>query len=316
VAAHQQGVEAVLTFSYPSATAAGGALPDVEGIELWRTSMPLGQEPKGGTPADIRIQVQLIEGQGELLRTLDRRAIERATRGPVLELRDDLETWYEENRQRMPLVVWYAIRTVCCGGRVSSFSNIARLEPQPPPAPPAGLTLSPSEEGIVLTWQAEAGLSTIIERSLDGRSWHSISGDPVVETTFTDRAARQGVTWWYRLLAVRQLEGGGRVIGDPGPALELEYADSYPPPAPANVVCLPEAEIVRLRWDPVAGAVSYRIFRQREGDSWRPLGLVSSHSFEDRKPQVGNLTYAVKAVDGAGNESEASTCTTLVGHPP
>ena len=38
----QQATDAVVTWTYPSMTSAGGPLPDLESIEVWRADIPLG----------------------------------------------------------------------------------------------------------------------------------------------------------------------------------------------------------------------------------------------------------------------------------
>ena len=315
LAVFQEATESVLRWSYPSLTTAGGPLPDVEAVEVWRAALPAGQEP----PLDQgqqQMHLSLLNAHGELISTLDPAALEQATRGPSLEVRDNLLTWYEANKDRMPLVIWYAVRTRCCGGRPSRFSNIARLVPLPPPQPPEGLELEVSADGIIVRWQADQGVAGLVERSADGQQWRSITPQPVKDGERLDRGAQQGKRWHYRVRAVKQLGTKGRVVGDPGPALMIDYPDTYPPAPASNLVCLPEGDMVRLRWDAAADAAFYRIFRMREGESWRQLGAADGTSFEDPQPLVGNLTYAVKSVDKAGNDAEAVTCTTVMGFPP
>ena len=55
---------AVLEWSYPSSTTAGGALDDVERIEVWRAALPLAQEPHGTSQRDRATKIQLLEARG------------------------------------------------------------------------------------------------------------------------------------------------------------------------------------------------------------------------------------------------------------
>ena len=89
----QQGHEAVLNWSYPSITTAGGPLPDVEAVEVWRTTLPAGLEPSANTDRERQIRHQLLEAQGDVLVSLDVAGLEGATRGPMLEIKDDLVRW-------------------------------------------------------------------------------------------------------------------------------------------------------------------------------------------------------------------------------
>jgi hypothetical protein len=313
--AFQQGMESVLSWSYPSITTDGGPLPDVEAVEVWRATLPAGQEPSDQTRRDLEIRYQLLEAQGVLLATLDPEAMDEATRGPMLSFEDDLIEWQRRFGREERWVVWYAVRTICCRKHRSEFSNIARLVPQLPPPPLEGLTVEPGEEGIILNWVAVPETTTIVERSADGEVWRVVSPEPVEGASWLDSGAEQGTSWSYRLRAVRSLEDG-RVVGEAGTPVSVDYPDIYPPLPPANLVCLPEPELVRLRWDPVEDSVWYLVSRRSGGQRQRLARRLRSLQLEDPAPPLGTVTYEVRAVDGAGNASEPATCTTVIGSAP
>jgi len=312
---HQEGTEAVLSWTYPSTTTAGGALPDLECIEIWRLGLPPSSEPHGAAPQQRRLSLQLLTTQGERIARLDRETLERYTRGPKLVFRDDLLAWYKANRDRMPLVLWYAVRSRCCGGRESEFSNIARLVPRTPPEPPPWKGFEVGPGGITLLWEDTGPV--LVERQEPDGSWRRLTPEPVTGGDWEDTGVSQGTTWRYRLRAVRGT-APALAIGEPGGVLEVPYPDVYPPPPPGSFVCLPEPGLVRLRWEPAPGAAAYRIFRRRRGGSgWTRLAwdFTGGTAFVDRTPPTGEVAYAIKAVDAAGNESEAATCTTSVVAP-
>ena len=310
---NQEGTQAVVTWGFPSMTRAGGPLPDIESVELWRVSLPKGQEPQGGSARDRAVRARIVTGKGRAIAVLAGASLDAATRGPRLEVRDDLVAWYRENRELMPLVVWYAVRTVCCGGRVSELSNIARLEPSLPPPPPTDLTAEAGARGITLGWAAAAGAPALVERSPDGVAWRRLTAEPVAEPPWTDGTAVQGRTWRYRLRSV----SGLKLVGNPTDPITVAYPDVYPPPAPEDLVCLPEEGTVRLRWAAVSGAAAYRVFRQRRNGTWAHIAhRTTKIELMDEAPRRGTVTYAVKALDAAGNESEAALCSTAAGPAP
>jgi len=312
----QLGTTSILTWSYPSMTRAGGPLPDLESVEIWRLSLPKEQEPRGTSPRQRRVRIQLLLNKGRRLTTLQGEGLEEATHGPKLEYHDDLLAWYQENRERLPLVVWYAVRSICCGGRASELSNIVRLQPQAPPTPPTAIAAEPTAEGIVITWQATGEAPVVVERSQKGKPWRRLTAEPVAKGPWRDDAAAEGTTWWYRLRTVRAV-GGARVYGEPSKPVAVDYPDVYPPQPPADLVCLPEAARIRLRWAAVGDAVEYRVFRKRKSGGWDHLDFhVKEREYSDGRPPAGNLTYAVRAVDAAGNESEPATCSTIAGSLP
>lgn len=306
----QENRQAILSWSYPSSTTSGESLHDLESVELWRATMLEVEAPvPGESPRDRELNRQLLLSTGERIVVLDRAGLDAATRGSKLEWYDNLEVWRRDNPSDETQMIWYAVRSVCCRGRESGLSNIARIVPTVPPAPPSDLVLEAEAEGIRLSWVPSEELPVIVERSSDGELWSAVTGAPLATGEWFDRGAAQGQGWNYRLRSVRRVEGGPRVVGEPCAPVGLFYPDIYPPAAPADLVCLPEGERVRLHWRSVASADSYRVSRGTEGAAAKLLATeIRASQFEDDGPPPGTSIYSVTAVDLAGNESEASTC--------
>ena len=314
----QEGSEAVLSWTYPASTSAGEPLPDLEAVEVWRLTVALAEAlPPAETARDRDLNRQLMLGSGERVAVLDDNALDAATQGSELRWRDDLSAWRREQPDEERQMVWYAVRSICCRGRESELSNIARLVPEPPPPPPGDLELEPGAAGIRLRWQPEAELPVLVERSPDGTDWRRLGDQPRSGGQWLDGGAEQGRSWSYRLRSVAEGEGGVRIVGEPGPPAEVAHPDIYPPPPPGDLVCLPEGERVRLRWQPVADAARYVVARAVAGGDEAVLAaeLAATH-FDDEAPPTGSLTYRVAAVDAAGNRSEPATCQAARGASP
>lgn len=315
LAVFQKDLMAVLSWSYPASTTAGDPLHDLEAVELWRATMlEVEAPPPGEDPRDRNLNRQLLISTGELIAVLDLAALDSATRGSKLEWVDDLDVWRRDHRSEETQMIWYAVRSVCCRGHESGLSNITRLVPETPPEPPTGLVLEAEAGGIRLTWVPNAEFPVIVERSPDGESWGALTGQPLTTGEWLDRTARQGHGWNYRLRSVHQPKGDPRIVGQSGPAAGLFYPDIYPPPAPTDLVCLPEGARVRLRWRAVTEADTYRVYRGAHDKE--PKVLVDDirvSQFEDDAPPAGTSRYGVAAIDSAGNESSASTCTAARG---
>ncbi len=318
LAVFQQGELVRLSWSYPSSTTAGEPLHDLESVELWRaTLLEVEAPPPGEKPRDRNLNRQLLLSNGERIVVLDQPALDAATRGSKLEWVDDLVVWRRDRPSDEPQMIWYAVRSVCCRGRESGLSNIARLVPEAPPAPPTGLELEAEADGIRLTWIPNEEFPVLVERSPEGEDWRTVVGSPLATGEWLDRGANQDRAWNYRLRSVHLRDNSPRIIGEPGPAIGLFYPDIYPPQTPADLVCLPEGTRVRLRWRSIPDAESYRVYRGRIGEEARILGAdLLSAQFEDNAPRPGTSTYTVTAVDAAGNESEASTCSAARGSNP
>jgi predicted small lipoprotein YifL len=317
--AYQEGDEAVLRWSYPSLTTAGQTLADVEAIEVWRATLPRGQEPPPPvTPQDRALQRQLLEAQGEIVQSLEPAEIAAATRGSFLVYRDDLERW----RQTSPAdpeaaVVWYGVRTICCRKRSSDLSNVVRLLPAKPPDPPVGVLLTAGAQGIEVRWDAVPGIFVMVERSADGTVWTAVTEKAVTGGEWRDEEADQGRAWSYRLRSVASLEGSGQIVGIPSEPVRIEHPDTYPPPTPGEVVCLPEGATVRVRWRLVPGAATYEVARKQGGGAAEALASdLTSVEFTDLEPPLGTITYFVVARDEVGNRSQSAECSVVMGAVP
>ena len=317
--AFQEGDDAVLRWSYPSMTTSGDSLTAIESIQVWRATLPAGQEPPPPVSAqDRQLRRQLLEGEGEVVRELSPDELAAITRGADLVFRDDLKRWRQSERAEVESpVLWYGVRTICCRKRESVLSNVVRLEPQAPPPPPTNLELEASTNGIDVGWRQSDDLETLVERSADGAGWTAVTEEPVRGGEWRDAKATQGRSWSYRLRSVRRLEGGGEVIGEPSPPARVDHPDTYPPATPEGVVCLPEGSQVRVRWQAVVGEVTYRVSRH-EGSAPAEVLAEGVRVLEliDPSPPLGALRYVVVAVDNAGNESVAVDCAVVMGAVP
>ncbi|MCP4903041.1 MAG: hypothetical protein GY906_39255 [bacterium] len=315
LAVHQEGTDTVLAWSYPTSTSVGGPLPDLEEIEIWRITFPRNQEPSPDEQGDRTVVAQLFTARGERIGILDVVGIDAATRGPLLTHSDDLLSWYEEHKEVGPAVLWYAVRSRCCRRRLNEYSNLARLAPQSPPPPPTALRANASPGGVELRWEAHEGMAVLVERAQEGRRWRRVREQPIEGSGWTDEGATQGQVWTYRLRSVATGGDGALTIGQAGDSATIDYQDVYPPEVPLNLVCLPEGQRVRLRWQAAGDGSEYLVLRQKDGGAWRQLSSrVTAAAFEDRLPPSGHLVYAVRAVDKAGNQSESATCSTVVGN--
>lgn len=311
----QDGRSAVLRWSYPSSTTSGEVLYDLEAVQIWRaTFAEIEAPPVAENVRERDLNRQLLLANGELVAELDRSALEAATRGAKLEWRDDLVRWRAEHPSDEPQMLWYAVRTVCCKRRQSGLSNIVRLVPVEPPAPPGDLRVVAEAEGIRLSWTPHDELPVIVERSPDGSRWETVTRKPLTTDHWIDRRAPQQQHWSYRLRSVIRATGKPRVVGEPGPPTETFYADIYPPAVPDGLVCLPEGSRVRLRWQGVADALAYRVRRAVEDGAAETLAdNLGTPQFEDLAPPPGTSTYEVTAIDAAGNESAPAQCSAARG---
>ena len=303
---HQDLNEVVLTWKFPALTRSGRTLTDLARVEVYRLEVPPGQESVAATPAGVELQRQLMVSRATLVTTLEGESLRLATRGENLEYRETLPAI--EDGKAAP-TYWYAVRSVRRDRTASAPSVVVAWQRKPIPPAVAGFKAEPLPEGVQLSWETIAdveGARYVLERrTVPNGSWDEFGLTIATASPQLDTKAKQGFTFRYRIRAFV-----AETAGPLSPEIEVKYLDIYPPPPAANFICLPEPGIVRLRWDASPEAdVSYKVFRRKPGSTWVHLtDQATNAEFDDTKPQPGEREYAVKAVDAAGNESEALYC--------
>ncbi len=306
--AYQDGNEIVLNWAYPQLTRGGRELTDLASVEVWRLEATPGQEQAGSGPGGEALRQQLMLGRGKLAARLEGESLQAATHGNSLTYRETLPSYPAGTS---PPSVWYAVRSRRKDGTPSALSNIVTWQPRPIPPTPTGFTAKPEAGGIALTWEPVAGFTYVVERRASKVApWEITSPIGIDKPSFMDATAQQGQTWWYRVRSYLN-----RAASLPSAELEVPYPDIYPPAAVTSFLCLPESGLVHLRWDPSPEAgVIYKIFRRQGKGSWDHLQEdFKLTEYTDNKPPAGELEYAVKAVDAAGNQSDPVYCTARTG---
>ncbi|MFH1176414.1 MAG: lipoprotein [Acidobacteriota bacterium] len=309
----QEEQEVVLSWKFPALTRSGRMLTDLARVEVWRLEVPPGQDLAISGPTAEELRRQLMLSRGVLVERMEGEGLRLATRGGQLEHREPVTPGAEGST---PPLFWYAVRSLRRDGTASALSNIVTWQAQPVPPGVEGFAARVQKDGIALTWEPVPGARYLIERREAGGRWEEGRSKLEEKEGLLDPTARQGKTWRYRVRAVVKPTAGltGNIGGPPTEELEVAYPDIYAPPAPASFICLPEPDMVRLRWDPSPEAnVTYKVFRRQGGDKWQHVEEKTTNTeYADMSPLDGEAEYAVKAVDEAGNQSEALYCTVRI----
>jgi hypothetical protein len=183
-------------------------------------------------------------------------------------------------------------------GAASPLITVA-LDAAPKAAQGAAVTYD--EQTLTLTWTAEAGASYVV--------YDAATPDvPVQAERFKDGKFTQPVAFGKKIcFVVRTVEGTAPLSIESAPTAEacVTPADTFPPPAPANLVALASTGAISLTWDAVTAAdlAGYIILRgEGSGDRLQPLMTepVTGTSFNDQTAKAGvRYFYAVVAVDKA-----------------
>jgi predicted small lipoprotein YifL len=306
--AYQDGTEVVLTWSYPQLTRGGQTLTDLGRVEVWRLEVPPGQEQVGSGPQGEELRRQLMLARGKLAARLEGPSLQAATRGSSLTYRESLPEI--PTGTSLP-ALWFVVRSLRKVGTPSALSNIVSWQTRPVPPTPTGLHAKPAADGITLSWDEVPGFGYAVERRASpAAAWELVSPLGIEKSSFLDTTAQQGQTWTYRVRSYLKF-----AASLPSQASEVPYPDVYPPAPVTSFICLPEPGQVPLRWEASPEPrVTYKVFRRQGEGGWEHLEeAFQGIEFTDTAPPSGEVEYAVKAVDAAGNQSDAVYCTVRTG---
>jgi predicted small lipoprotein YifL len=316
LAVAQRGNQLVLRFAYPQTTTAGAKLPGLAAVEVLAMTRPV----TAGAELPI-VDVREFSAAARPLATLRGAELQSAIEGGQVVVRLPLP---EVPAAAAPApapapaatpgptagtLYVYGVRTVAEGGEASAWSNLARLLPQPPPAPPTNLRLEPRARGVELTWSADgptvAGFA-VFRRPAASRSWgEPLATLPADARSYLDESARYGERYIYAVTSLGAQEP--RVESGFGEEQEVSYEDRFAPAPPEDLVALPQTGAVSLVWQPSpdVDAKGYLVYRQDPGTDFRQLTPepIAELKYADSGLTGGLLfRYRLTAVDAAGNE--------------
>jgi chitodextrinase len=266
-----------------------------------------------GTPDAASItRVSLIR-TGSVTHAFDQNA--RATSLSFSQTAGGLEVNMPSNRNEAP-PGYYMLFLVNDQGvpSVASFVRFpAPYEDTSPPTAPTGLSAAGGVGTVALSWTAasdDVGVTRYNVHRSSSPGFTPTATNRIGQTTSTayaDNGVPAG-TWYYKVTA----EDAAGNVGPASPeATTTVSADTSPPSAPAGLQATAVgATSVSLSWSAATddvGVAGYRVIRNGS-----QVGTPSGTSFTDTglQPSAG-YTYAVVAVDAAGNASDPSTPITV-----
>ena len=150
-----------------------------------------------------------------------------------------------------------------------------------------------------------------IYRRTGEESWTRLNADkPWPLSVFEDRQVINGVTYQYRIRAVRRFHAT-LIEGASSTVVAVAPADLTPPPPPVNLVGVSTETGVRLRWQPVDAPdlAGYHVYRMAERETrYKRLTrtIVKEATYLDETVGKGQwYHYRLTAVDQAESANES-----------
>ena len=152
----------------------------------------------------------------------------------------------------------------------------------------ADVTVSNIYEGVSVKWsQVEGADSYRVYRKVPGGSWKTLKTG-LTALSYTDTTAENATTYQYAVRAYNAT--GNSAYASSDQIMRLEQ----PKATVAN-----KTNGIRITWNEVEGAESYRVYRKVSGGSWKRLSTEKGTSYLDTTAESGvKYSYRVRAKNG------------------
>ena len=194
---------------------------------------------------------------------------------------------------------YYLIKTVSPEGAVSASSEkVIGTAKLPRPT----VTLSGvSETGkIKVSWDKIDGASSYrVYRSPDKESWELLK--KTTSGSYTDASAEAGQKYYYRVMAVF----GSNTDANSAYSSPKSRTCDLPSPV-AAVTNDPSTGKIKVSWNKIDGASSYRLYRSVDQETWELLNKTTSGSYTDSSAQE-DQTYYYKVLAVCGSNTAANS---------
>ncbi len=208
---------------------------------------------------------------------------------------------------------YYTVAAVNAGGTGAQSTEVSATPVNAPPTP-TGLTASPGNAQVSLTWTASSGATSynLYRASTSGGEGATPLMTGIATTTFTDIAVTNGAKYYYTVAAVN-------AGGTSAQSTEVSATPVAPPPTPTGLTATPGNAQVSLSWSASSGASSYNVYRATtsggEGSTAYATGIATT-TYTNTGLTNGTAYYYTVAAVNAGGTSAPSTEVSATTMPP
>jgi len=221
------------------------------------------------------------------------------TGGPYTTINSPGTNSYDDTTAVNGTTYFYVVSAVGAGGEGPNSSE-ASATPQAAPAAPTGLTATPGNAHVALSWTASPGAATYtVLRGTAAGGPYGTTFPGIATTSFDDTTAVNGTTYFYVVTATNG-------FGTSGNSNEAS-ATPQSLTAPTGLAAQVGDSTVILNWNAVVGAATYNVKRSTTaGGPYTAVGSPSSTTFTDNTA-VNNTTYFYVVAGFSGSEGPISS---------
>jgi len=250
------------------------------------------------TPGDKQVSLTWTASSGATSYNVKRST---ASGGPYTTVNSPATTSYTDMGLTDGTKYFYVVSAVNSYGESGNSSEANATPTLAIPAVPTGLTATPSDKQVSLTWTASTGATSYnVKRSTTSGSEVTISSP--TSASYTDSTVSNGTKYYYVVTAVNP-------AGESGNSSEVNATPSVAAPAPpTGVSAVPRNAQVALQWNGSTGATSFNVKRSTtNGSGYTTVSSPTGTSYNDAGLTNGTKYYYVVTAVGTGGESANSS---------
>lgn len=200
-------------------------------------------------------------------------------------------------------------------GRRGAVPGGVALPLVPPPASPGQPKVSYDEEAVTIAWPPVEDVPDAgVRRYLVYQGDEPVTAEPVRNPRFVHKSIEWGQERCYTVVVV-SIADAARILGPPSPKTCVTLRDTFPPAAPDGLVGVASEGAISLIWNAneEGDLLGYLVLRAIAPSTQlvpiTPLPMRDTN-IRDTVPSGSRVTYAIQAIDTAGNRSETSSTIT------
>ncbi|HZJ54372.1 MAG TPA: fibronectin type III domain-containing protein [Myxococcaceae bacterium] len=304
----------VVAATYTGGPVAGGASANSsQAMATPQAGTP--QPPTGltATPGNTQVSLSWTASSGATSYNVKRATV---SGGPYTTVGNTGATSFTNTGLTNGTTYFYVVTALNASGESGNSTQVSATPQAPVPQPPTGLTATPGNAQVSLSWTASSGATSynVKRATVSGGPYTTINSPGT--TSYTDTGLTNGTTYFYVVTAVN-------ASGESGNSSQASATpQGVAPAAPTGLTATPGNAQVSLSWTASSGATSYNVKRSTvSGGSYATVGTTGGTSFTNTGLTNGTTYYyvvtAVNASGESGNSFEASaTPQAVVPAPP
>ena len=199
---------------------------------------------------------------------------------------------------------YYTVAAVNAGGTSAQSTQVNATPQVPAPLTPTGLTATPGNAQVALSWTATSGATSYnVYRSTTSGGEGTTAIATSTTASYTNTGLTNGTKYYYTVAAVN-------AGGTSAQSTEVNATPQVPAPsAPTGLSATAGNAQVALTWTASSGATSYNIYRSTTsgGEGTTTYATSTTASYTDTSVTNGTTYYYTVAAVNAGGTSAQST---------